>query len=213
MMQNFQIAAALLNKFSVRLQDNIYASEILNTIRRNIHLENNLANMVEAHNINRRSANFQNILANRENIYFPHLEYNDLILFALGTYQIRQARSYYGEHVRFHGGYRIEVSSERLDSSDYNLRGTGETTLIRGKIKSRHVSRRQYYVYILIDNNVPGRSGISEYCCSCLVGRRTVGCCAHTMTLVWYLGWARHQEYITAPAGFLDDIVIREDEE
>ncbi|XP_023940272.2 uncharacterized protein LOC112047391 [Bicyclus anynana] len=212
MMQNFQIAAALINKFGVRLRDNEYASEIITIIRQNMLLENNLAIMVEALNMNRRSSNFINITADRNNISFPELEYRDLILVALGTYQIRQARSYYGEHIRFHGGYRIEVCSERLPS-EYNLRGSDDTTLIRGKIKSRHVSRRQYYVYIIIENNVNGRGGIKEYYCSCLVGKRTVGCCAHTMTLIWYLGWARRQENITAPAGFLDEIVLRDDKD
>ncbi|CAH2100548.1 unnamed protein product [Euphydryas editha] len=37
----------------------------------------------------------------------------DLILFACGVYQIRQARSYVGEHFRFHGIYTLEA--ERLD--------------------------------------------------------------------------------------------------
>ncbi|XP_050684124.1 uncharacterized protein LOC126979020 [Leptidea sinapis] len=156
MMQNFEIAAALLNRFGVCLKDNINARQILEIVREKINLENNLANMVEAHNMNRRTVNFQNITADRNNVYFPMLEYNDLILFALGTYQIRQARSNYGENVRFHGGYRIEVCSERLDSSGHNLRGSGDTILIRGKIKSRHVSRRQYYVYILIETNLAG---------------------------------------------------------
>ncbi|KAL0829656.1 hypothetical protein ABMA28_003162 [Loxostege sticticalis] len=75
------------------------------------------------------------------------MELNDLIFFALGTYQIRQARSYYGEHIRFHGGYQNEICSEDIN----------------------------------------GREGITEYCFNCLVGRRTVGCCAHVMTLIWYL--------------------------
>lgn len=214
MMQNFEIAAALLNNFGVRFQDNVYAHEILQIIRERINLENNLANVVDELNMNRRTSFFQNITADRNNlIHFPTLEHRDLILFALGTYQIRQARSYYGEHVRFHGGYRIEVSSERIDTEEYYLRGSGATTLIRGKIKSRHISRRQYYVYIVIENDVPGRTGITEYCCSCLVGRRTVGCCAHVMTLIWYLGWARHQQNIAAPAEFLDNIIVREDDE
>lgn len=214
MMQNFQIAAALLNKFGVRFRDNVYANEILQIIRDRMDLENNLANMVQELNMNRRTSQFRNITADRNNLlYFPTLEYSDLILFALGTYQIRQARSYYGEHIRFHGGYRIEVSKENIDSSGYDLRGSGLTTLIRGRIKSRHVSRKQYYVYILIENDIPGRTGIVEYCCSCLVGRRTLGCCAHVMTLVWYLGWARHQNNIAAPAEFLDSIIIREDDE
>ncbi|CAH2105465.1 unnamed protein product [Euphydryas editha] len=210
MMQNFQIAAALLNRFGVRFENNIYCSEILEIIQERMDLENNLANMVESLNMNRRSSNFENICADENNLpFFPTLEYRDLVLFALGTYQLRQARSYYGEHVRSQGGYRIEVNrGEAINQNEPNPK-----TLIRGKIKSRHISRKQYYVYLLIENNIPGRTGIIEYCCSCLVGRRTIGCCAHTMTLVWYLGWARHQENISAPAGFLDEIFVQEDEQ
>lgn len=126
----------------------------------------------------------------------------------MGTYQIRQARSYYGEHVRFHGGYRIEVC---IDTNRIPELGSGENSLIKGKIKSRHISRRQYYVYILIENGINGREGIKDYCCNCIVGRRTVGCCAHVMTLVWYLGWARHESNIVVPAAFLDEVVVRED--
>ncbi|CAH2088900.1 unnamed protein product [Euphydryas editha] len=42
-------------------------------------------------------------------------------------------------------------------------------------------------------------------------GRRIVGCCAYVMTVVWYLGWARHEtNIISAPAQFLDVIVVRD---
>ncbi|XP_047024539.1 uncharacterized protein LOC124633388 [Helicoverpa zea] len=211
MMQNFQIAASFLNRFGVRFQDRNEANEIVTIIRQRINFENNLALLVEQLNMNRRSTAFQSITADRDNLFlFPRLSYSELILFALGTYQIRQARSYYGEHIRFHGSYRIEVCRDTQDFSQYNLRGSGDKTLIRGKIKSRHISRKQYYVYILVENNVPGRAGIVEYCCNCLVGRRTIGCCAHVMTVVWYLGWARYEDNISAPAAFLDDVVIRE---
>lgn len=110
-----------------------------------MNLENNLANIIETINMNRGTAFFQNMTADLNNrLYFSRLEYRDLIIFALGTYQIRQARSYYGEYVRLHGGYRIEACSERIDSAEYYLRGNGVTTLLKGKIKSRQVTTRQY---------------------------------------------------------------------
>ncbi|VVC94044.1 unnamed protein product [Leptidea sinapis] len=65
----------------------------------------------------------------------------DLNLFACGTYQIKQARSYVGEHFRFHG-------------------------------------------------------------------LRSVGCCSHVMSIIWYLDYARHEE-VTRPANFLDDVILR----
>ena len=145
---------------------------------------------------------------------FPQLTQEDLILIACGTYQIKQARSYYGEHIRFNGSYTVEVCREDQFS---NLRDELSLSqnhwLLRGKIQSRHISRKIYYVYILINNNRSGREQIEQYCCNCIVGRRTVGCCAHTMTILWYLGWARHETNITPPAQFLDELLIQYDDE
>lgn len=149
MFENFKIAAALLYKFGVRFHDSIYASEILEIIRQRMFLENKLADMVEAINMNRRTSLFANITADENNLlYFPTLEHRDLILFDLGTYQIRQARSYYGKHVRTHGGFTIEVSSEPINTEQYNLRGSGNTTLIKGRIRSRHITRRILFILL-----------------------------------------------------------------
>ncbi|VVC99910.1 unnamed protein product [Leptidea sinapis] len=59
----------------------------------------------------------------------------DLILFACGTYQINQARSYVGEHIRFHGIYTLEVSRDQIPG----LQGINPM-LLRAKIKSLHSS-------------------------------------------------------------------------
>lgn len=42
---------------------------------------------------------------------FPRMTADELIVYALGTYQIDQARSYYGEHIK-NGSYLIEVYKE-----------------------------------------------------------------------------------------------------
>lgn len=35
-----------------------------------------------------------------------------------------------------------------------------------------------------------------------------MGCCAHIMTIVWYLGWVRYQKSIEALASFLNGILL-----
>ncbi|KAF9416064.1 hypothetical protein HW555_006476 [Spodoptera exigua] len=97
------------------------ADQVLNVINERMTLEHSLFNIVSDYNLNRRASFF-------DNIGFP------------GTYQIRQARYYNGEHVRFHGGYRIEVC---VDANNIPELSSGENSLIKGKIKSRHISRRQ----------------------------------------------------------------------
>lgn len=56
------------------------------------------------------------------------------------------------------------------------------------------------------------RHALAGYCCNCLVGRRTVGCCAHIMSVVWFLSWARHRVEVEPPASFLDDILLVRDD-
>lgn len=129
----------------------------------------------------------------------------------MGSYQLKQARSYYGEHIRTNGTYNIEVSSDILEE-DLPLILGQNNYLIRARIKSRHVSNRTYYSYLLIskdENQANTLDSIIAYYCNCLVGNRTVGCCAHTMTVLWYLSWGRFND-VSAPAQFLDGIFYEE---
>ncbi|KAF9794876.1 hypothetical protein SFRURICE_005111 [Spodoptera frugiperda] len=61
----------------------------------------------------KRRASFQTIDGNHPHLdRFPRLTITDLKRFALGTYQLKQARSYFGEHVRQSGIYSVEVNTE-----------------------------------------------------------------------------------------------------
>jgi hypothetical protein len=144
---------------------------------------------------------------------FPHLSEEDLRSITLGSYQLRQARSYYAEHIKTDGRYVIEVCKHvgplSLTSHGFSV---GDPMLIRGRIQSRHRSATKYFVYILIDRAIEidedkdGVDSVSGYSCSCPNGLRTVGCCAHIATVLWYLGFARHESEILIPAEFLNNV-------
>lgn len=129
------------------------------------------------------------------------------MLLACGTYQIKQAKSYYGEHIRNDGSYTIEVCIDRASDLLQGFPSVENCTLLRGKLQSRHIDRKIYFVYILYNDQYQGIQAIKHYCCNCIVGRRTVGCCARIMSVIWYLSWARY-ENITPPAQFLDHVLI-----
>ena len=82
--------------------------------------------------------------------------------------------------------------------------------LVRGRIRSRHRSSVRYFIYILldIDKIMRGVEAILEYTCQCQQGNRTVGCCAHIMTVLWFLGFGRHQSEILSPAAFLNEVLV-----
>lgn len=65
-----------------------------------MNMQNHLADYVFRYNINRQRAMFQSISGDQR-IFddFPNLSEDDLILFVLGTYQNKLARSYYAEHL------------------------------------------------------------------------------------------------------------------
>ncbi len=75
-----------------------------------------------------------------------------------------------------------------------------EPLLIRGRIQSRHRAHTKYFFYILLDKSLPGAKSIIERYCQCLSGERTIGCCAHTMAVIWYLGFGKRLPKIPNPA-------------
>ena len=85
-----------------------------------------------------------------------------------------------------------------------------EPMLVRGRIQSRHRSSVRYFIYILldIDKIMRGVEAILEYTCQWQQGNGTVGCCAHIMTVLWFLGFGRHQSEILSPAAFLNEVLV-----
>jgi hypothetical protein len=178
--------------------------------------DNILANAVAALNLNRESSSdkWERIDGSLDYLDdFPHLSEEDLRSITVGSYQLRQVRSYYAEHIKINGSYVIDVCKHTGDLS-FSSHGllVGDPLLIRGRIQSRHRSSTRYFIYILIDKAVQvdeekdGVDSVSGYSCSCPNGLRTVGCCAHVATVLWYLGFGRHQSDILIPADFLNNV-------
>ena len=201
MMADFKITAAVINATRRPYEDSVYVEQFINIINDNMNRENELAQYVIENNINRQRVAFMPLDGNNPDFRdFPQLTYEELILFTLGSYHLRLARSYCHEHMRPNGVYLIEL---------YRHQGLiNNKILIRGRIQSRHVRARQYYTYILINPARQGRQSVEDYYCSCIHGRRTVGSCAHIASIVYFLSWARHQQQIEAPAVFLDEITV-----
>ncbi|KAL0820087.1 hypothetical protein ABMA28_006032 [Loxostege sticticalis] len=203
LIKDFKIACAILNAFGTPITNPENAHTILNIINERLFLDNNLAAIVAMERLNRRHVLFTNI--DVSNILFPRLSMEELVLFACGTYQIRQARSYVGEHFRFNGVYSLEVGRDQLDLTSL---GGENPFLLRAKIKSRHVGRKTYFVFLAVEREQQGRSAIIGYCCNCIVGLRTVGCCSHVMSVVWYISYARH-EGTTPPCSISRQYIVR----
>ena len=63
--------------------------------------------------------------------------------------------------------------------------------LIRGQIHSRHKSQVKYNVWIRYDIH-DKTDPVKDYYFVCTSGRRTVGMCAHTASIIYFLGYMSH---------------------
>ena len=129
---DFSIAAALHNAFATMFVHSTNVEQIVSIINERLFAEKFLAVIVQGENLNRRNSIFTTIT--NSNIVFPNLSMEELVLFACGTYQIRQATSYIGEQLRYHGLYTIEVCRE--DHVNLSRLGGTSSYLIRAKVKS-----------------------------------------------------------------------------
>ena len=62
--------------------------------------------------------------------------------------------------------------------------------------------------YVLVDAEKAGGEAVIEHCCQCKSGLRTVGCCVHIMTVLWYLGFDKYQPEVKEPAASLCDVCV-----
>ena len=110
---------------------------------------------------------------------FPELSLEDLRRLFFGTYQIKQSAAYVEEHLDSSGDYVIE-----LEGSDDDI--------LRCTLQSRHSNAIRYKVWI--QYSLTG-DPIPAWYCQCKTGARTIGSCAHVASIVWYLSYARHNNF------------------
>ncbi|KAJ8676789.1 hypothetical protein QAD02_012576 [Eretmocerus hayati] len=169
---------------------------------------------------------------------FPRYTTTDLYFISLGTYQLKQAVFYYSEHLKTNGKYISQICTEveRIDFDKYGI-SLENPLLIKIRIQSRHSGNTKYCLFILTeDENNENLESIQEstsngnvmvdaqlsvsrhpssiieslfYYCQCKNGARTIGCCAHVMSVIWFLGHARYFPSVTTPARFLDDFFYK----
>lgn len=74
--------------------DNTHAEEFIGIIRNRVNIPNRLADYVEARNLNRHRIEFKNISGHLPHLpHFPVLNEDEMILFSVGTYQLKLAAS------------------------------------------------------------------------------------------------------------------------
>lgn len=145
---------------------------------------------------------------------FPKLSVSDLKYISLGTYQIAQARSYCQIHLNANQGrfvvfYCSEDQCRRI-CEKIGVQ-TSKPALVYVKLKSRFQSTQHHSTYVLFDLEATGKDVVVAYCCSCKNGLRTVGCCSHIMTIIWYVYHIDHNK-LKLPSPQLNSIFSNDED-
>lgn len=188
-----KIANFLVNLFGKRLNcDSELQDEITNEMLLRKNVNNDLAKVVEEKNWNRKKRIFRPLTSN-DVVDFPELTERDLKILFTGSYQLSQTVSYLAELCTEDGVLNMHYLLE-------------DKSILKCEVQSRHISRKKYRCYVKYVPNAIGRSGIEEYVCDCANGLRTVGCCAHVATIIYFLGHARYLSRIIRPAQILTNL-------
>lgn len=189
-MADFEIGAALINRgLKPRIIDENKYTDMANRMVNRLDMDNKVQRIVN-------KTSFEKLIRKQsyylfENIAFPILSYEDLEKIACGEYQIAQARRYLStqsnnQNLPIYTFFREDM--DKHFQSEYQ--STDQLILVMINLKSRFISTKVYRVFTLFDKSKTGFGSVVEYCCDCKVGSRTVGCCSHVMTLLYYLGYA-----------------------
>lgn len=174
--QYVRIVCALCNAFRPpRVSDNAEDAIISERMLQLVGTRNLLQQRVEQENWARKNATWIPVTVDTV-VDFPKLTENELRFITLGSYQIKQAKSYTQEHLASDGMYKLFIHKESTD-------------ILRVRIQSRHITSKQYNLWI---QYTIGINPITGWYCQCKTGVRTVGCCAHIASVLWYLGYFRN---------------------
>ncbi|KAJ8683762.1 hypothetical protein QAD02_019554 [Eretmocerus hayati] len=192
-----RIACYLHNEYGRKLNsDSGMEDAIFVRMTQDVHNSNQLALEVEEKRWNRRSSLLLKVTSN-DIQDFPEMTENDLKILFTGSYQLSQAVSYLAEIYDDDGNIALSYVKESPDT-------------IKFEVRSRHINRKMYKCFVKYDSRCVGIRGIVGYCCECANGLRTIGCCSHVASIIYYLSHARYLSQIIRPAEILSRIFEHE---
>ncbi|KMQ84946.1 hypothetical protein RF55_16831 [Lasius niger] len=189
----YLITGAIINKYRDVILMEGATLELAQAILERARTLNALKQRVIEQGLARRNGMWQRL--NEDKVRdFPILELNYLKELTVGIYQLSLAPAYIQDKVARDGIKVFELDEHR------------EEGLIRVRLFSRFRNAVRYQLWITYKNNKTLEEAdepITGYYCTCVSGSRTLGSCAHVASVLWFLGFARHQSNIKYPSNAL----------
>ena len=199
-MDDYRIAASLINCFWSRLiSDKDDSSEIVEEMLKKINKKNDLEKYVSKNikNLNLKPVNTLELFD------FPSFDLSDIKThITLGSYQLEQSYSYLHEHFNKNGEHSMLISDNILNENEYKI--------LSAEVQSRHSQSTKYKVYLKYLPNSTDSSELS-WCCNCMTGSRTVGCCTHVAMFIYYLSYGKYLTDLPRPGYTLDNFFTDQD--
>lgn len=177
-MDDFRIAGALINLFfSQRVADKYDSIEIARMMKQKLNSKNNLEKYLNIHHS--QSQKIFKDITEVNNLNFPQLKIDIIRKYVtLGSYQLKQCYGYLSEHFKKNGRFKFKIDVQEVTENNCKI--------ISSEIHSRHSNSVKYKVFVkFVPNSNDYRS--LEWICSCKSGKRTVGCCTHVASVIYYL--------------------------
>lgn len=193
-MVDFEIGAALINKRANLVKDSPTTIAMARGMKMQQNEPNVLSGIVEL-------TGFERLIKTKAYETFvdfescPQFSITDLEMISFGPYQVQQARCYLSNHLYENNNDLLIVRffPEGVHNFCSDLINPDmDPLLLMANLKSRFVSQSIHRTFVLINKNESSRGSILAYCCSCKAGNRTVGCCSHVMSILYFVTYARN---------------------
>lgn len=185
----YLIAGAILNRYREQIVMDGATAEVARNMLERARTVNRLQERVERENLARLRAVWNPLNANIV-IDFPVLNMDYLTELTIGIYQLKLAPAY------------VQDQQARDDNNEFHINlHRNEPGFLHCRFYSRFRNQTRYQLWIQynVGNNNVHDEPITGYYCTCKTGARTLGTCAHIASVLWYLGYARHQPNIKYP--------------
>ena len=176
--QFLRVACAFINRYHPTIQPENDTPELAQQMLQRSRQPNALQHRIENEGIFRRHGVWEAI-NQHELPNFPILNLDYLRDLTFGTFLMKMAPSYVHDNIQEFGDVIFEKDIQ------LNI-----PNILRLRIKSRHRNAVKYQLAIEYNGE---NDPISGYYCTCRSGARTLGTCCHVASVIWFLGYARHQ--------------------
>lgn len=212
LMDDFKIGAALINAYFPVIQTDVHMNDIGAIMLSRRDDKNELHSIVNSITVNSNTftpVNFDELAS------LPRLTEIDLRLISLGSYQIKNAPGYCQSQLKNNNNqFELFKCNELLLQNRFGrfVNPDNDPILLLGQMASRFSNRKHHRTFVMFDKKGSGTNALIAYTCTCKNGLRTIGCCSHTMAVVWYVCHIDMQNW-KQPAQFLDRIMVTKKQE